>query len=134
MESSTRTATQEPEDLIEIDGDYYRRHRSGGGLVSVTALVSPSARIDREAMVKHHAVIGANVRLFHRSVVEDLAVVIGMTTLREDSRIGGNAVVNGVNLRGNAYVGGSSQLEGPIVVEASVRLVDIHLKGRYRFT
>jgi carbonic anhydrase/acetyltransferase-like protein (isoleucine patch superfamily) len=134
MNSTTYLAPLDTADLVEVDGELYRRHPMGGGLVSITATVANDARVDVNAMVKHRAVVGSGVRLFHDSVVEGSAVVVGMTTLRDRSRVGEEAFVRGAMLRDDAYVGGISRIVGLVSVEQNARLIDLDLSGRYRFS
>ena len=122
------------EELIEIDGAWYYRHDNGGGLVAITARVAASAYVGRTAMVRDFAVVGSNVRLFQQSVAEGRALLLGMTTLRDNATVGDRAVVRGVTMKDNAYVGGRSRLDGNIRVEQTARVVDVDLRGSFRFT
>ena len=128
------TDSHQQEELVEIDGAWYQRHQNGGGLVAITARVAATAYLDSKAMVKDHAVVAGNVRLFHQSVAECHALLLGMSTLRDNSRVGGRAVVRDVTMKDNGYVGGSSRLDGNIRIEQSARIVDIDLRGSFRFT
>jgi carbonic anhydrase/acetyltransferase-like protein (isoleucine patch superfamily) len=122
------------EELVEINGAWYYRHTNGGGLVAITARVADTAYLDSKAMVKDHAVVAGNVRLFHKSVAEGGALLLGMSTLRDNARVGGSAVVRGVTMKDNGYVGGSSRLDGNIRIEQCARIVDVNLSGSFRFT
>ncbi|MFZ4893316.1 hypothetical protein ACL9RL_02580 [Plantibacter sp. Mn2098] len=125
------TLVDAPPELICIDGEFYRRHKFGGGLVAVTAKVAPSAYVDRRAMVRGHAVLLGTARLFGEAIAEDHAVLGGMTTLRDRARVGGEAIlISGVIVREDAYVGGKTCLEGPIVVEGKAQVIDVNLRGR----
>ena len=128
------TDSRAQEDLVEIDGAWYRPHKHGGGLVALTARVAESAYLDRTAIVRDFAVVGSNVRLFHESVAEGRALLLGMTTLRDNASVGGHAVVRGVTMKDHAYVGGNARLDGNIRVEQHARVVDVDLCGSFRFT
>lgn len=118
--------------LVAIDGETYYRFPNGGGLVALTARVSPHAHVAKGARVKDHAVVASGARLFGESVAEDHALVGSMVTLRDQAHVGGRAVVcDGVVLREECYVGGASYLRGPIVVEGRGRVVDQVLQGRF---
>lgn len=128
------TDSHPPEELIEIDGAWYYQHKYGGGLVAMTARVASSAFVDRNAMVKDLAVVNSGVRLFHQSIAEGQSVLLGMSTLRDNARVGGHAVVRNVTMKDDAYVGGSTHLDGNIRVEQFARIVDVDLRGSFRFT
>lgn len=120
------------DDLVVISGATFRRFPNGGGLVAITAHVSPHAYVDRGARVKDRAVLSSSARLFGNAVVEDEAFIGSMVTLRDNARVGGCAVITGgVNLREESYVGGTSYLHGPIVVEGKCRIVDQTIHGRF---
>lgn len=131
MTSSTRITTED-DDLVVIDGETYYRFPHGGGLVAITANVSPHAYVDRGARVKGRAVLTGSARLFGNAIAEDDAYVGSMVTLRDHARVGGHAVVKGgVNLRDESYVGGASHLSGPLVMQGKCRVVDQTIHGRF---
>ena len=128
------TDSRTQEELVEIDGAWYYVHKNGGGLVAMTARVAESAYVDRTAIVRDFAVVGSSVRLFHESVAEEHALLLGMSTLRDNARVGGHAVVRHISMKDSGYVGGNSRLDGNIRVEQFARIVDIDLRGTFRFT
>lgn len=56
-EIETLLALDLPEELIELDGQTYRYHPYGGGLVAVTAFATCEALIGPNAIVKDFAVV-----------------------------------------------------------------------------
>lgn len=120
------------DEVVVLDGETYYRFPNGGGLVALTASVSPYAHVAAGALVRGFAVLTTSARLFDNTVVEDHAFVGSMVTLRGKARAGGRAVItDGVILRDESYVGGSTYLRGPIVVEGKCRIVDQTLHGRF---
>lgn len=120
----------EDEELVEYDGELYRRHWYGG-LVALTAMVDERAMIAKGARVSGRARVHASARLFHDSVVEDDAHIGPLVTLRENARIGGSAILTmGTIVRGDAYVGGTSVITG-CTIEGRARVIDVTLSGAY---
>ncbi|RRJ85686.1 hypothetical protein EG850_12245 [Gulosibacter macacae] len=119
-------------DLVVIDGETYRHHRFGGGLVAVTATVGPHVYVAPGARIRGHAIVDGAVRLFHTAVIEDHAIVTGLVTLRGESSIGGSAFVKGgILLYGTARVAGTAFLIGTIRVNDGVVITDGDVRGRF---
>ncbi|WP_375384015.1 hypothetical protein [uncultured Microbacterium sp.] len=116
MHDLERTAIETLEE-ITIDGVTYRRHSCGGGLVALTAFVTPRVRISPKAMVRDRAVVIGSVRLFDEAIIEENAVVVGACTLRDRARVGGHAV-----LRDNVTLADAARADGLVTLAGSVKL------------
>ena len=118
------------EELIELDGQAYRHHPYGGGLVAVTAFAAREALICPNAIVKDFAVVVGSVRLFNQARVEEHAVVSDRCTLRDDAVVAGQAILRGsVLMTDQAYVGGSACLNGAVKLQYFARVTDGDLRG-----
>lgn len=103
--------------VISIEGNAYRPHPNGGGMVALTALVSPNVYVGPRAMIRDRAVVVGGVRLFDESIVEEKAVVAGRCTLRGKSRVSGEAV-----LRDNVTMHDAARADGLVRISGSVKL------------
>jgi len=104
--------------VISIGNERFRVHPHGGGLVSLTAFVTPGVFVGPHASVKGRAIVVGAVRLFDRSVVEGSAIVGDSCTLREESSIGGEAVVRRqVTLTGHARIDGDARVNGGVLLQ-----------------
>jgi UDP-3-O-[3-hydroxymyristoyl] glucosamine N-acyltransferase len=105
-------------DMVHIGGQSFRAHESGGGLVSLRAVVAPSVYVGPNAMIKGGAIVVGSVRLFDRSVIEDTAIVADMCTLRDDACIGGEAIVRGqVTLAHHSRIDGDARVNGGVLLQ-----------------
>lgn len=108
---------------INIDGELYRPHPHGGGLVAVTAHVGSNVLVDKGAMIKGRAVVVGLVRLFGQAFIEEDAVVTDYCTLHEQSSIGGRAIVRGgVHLSHNARIEGTAHVTGAVRLQHFARI------------
>lgn len=130
LEGVVSRGVTEPRGLVELDGQHYRQHRSGG-LVAITATVDETAIVMKGTRVAGYAHVGPSARLFGHAVVEDGAYLGPLVTLRDDARVGGCAHLQmGTIVRGEAYVGGASKITG-CVIEGYARVIDLTISGAY---
>lgn len=119
------------DDEIVIEGNRYRPHPNGGGLVSVTAFVGSRVFVAETARVEDRAIVLDTVRVLDRAVIAGNAIVADRCELRGDSRVGGFATLLGmVTLRRHAHVEGTARLEGTILVDYVAHISRGHLFGR----
>lgn len=118
------------DDAVEIDGQRYRPHSNGGGLVAVTAFVGAYVYVEKTAMVKDSAVVVGGVRILDRAIVEGQAAIADRCQLSHDSRVGGFATLTGsVTLRRHARASGIARLEGGVRLDYYAHVVRGHLTG-----
>lgn len=115
--TGTRRSDGADAEIVEFDGDRYRKHPNGGGLVALTAIVGPGVYVAPRAMIQGRAVVVGAVRLFDEAVVEESAIVAGCCTLRNQSHVGGEAVLRGnVVLADQARADGAARLSGNVAL------------------
>lgn len=123
--------------FVEHEGDFYRPHPNGGGLVALTANVDLRVFVGAHAMIKDTAsvhgdyfivdtaVVGGSACLIGGGRLKDAAVVDGRARLEGfivvagQARVSGDALVRGrIFLKYNAYIAGTSRLLGELLVSA----------------
>jgi len=120
------------DDAVEIDGNYYRPHINGGGLVAVTAYVAASAYVESTAMVKDNAVVLDAVRIRHRAIAEHFARISGQCELMHDSRVSGFAMLSGkVALQRRSRVSGHARVEGSVRLDYQAHVTRGHIIGSF---
>lgn len=108
---------------MEIAGERFRRHRVGGGWVSLTATVGAGVYVAPRAMIRGRAVVVGAVRLFDEAVVEEAGIVAGCCTLRNRSSVGGEAILRGnVSLADMARVDGIARVGGSVTLRHFARV------------
>lgn len=115
--TETRRTVETGAEVIELDGERYLRHRNGGGLIAVIAIVGRGVYVAPRAIIRGRAVVVGAVRLFDEAVVEESAIVAGCCTLRNHASVGGEAV-----LRGNVLLADVARVDGVARVSGSVKL------------
>lgn len=118
--------------MVVVDGEEFWRWPRGGGLVALTASVSPHVYVATGARIRGRAVVDGGVRLFHQSVIEDQAIVLGPSTLRGTSSIGGEAYVRGnVQLHGDSRIAGTTHVVGIITLGTLVQIAAGEIRGHF---
>lgn len=129
-----RRQAEVPEAIRSLQPDAaWSRHPNGGGWVSSTAHVDPTAFVSRASLVFENAQVRDKARLTGPVMVHDRAIVCGdaqiknRAIIREDAVIEGKAIVQGaavvggrVRIGGTVRIGGEMDLQGEYALSERV--------------